>query len=898
MERILKNKLINTIITVVLNIIPILLLSIGIFAFKINDKSIIDYINFETEKGIQYFASVIITVLILILHFIFIIKILAKHKSTIIEPIMTIVLNIVLVIFGLSCDLLLFSSIFMIILSSIFNGLYIAYLIFRYIKIGKEEITSSNNLGKNYLFTLILNAISLISVLIIFITPLYQAIEINSNNISKYYIISGLLGTSNLIIFIFFIIFILLLLVACGYFLNTLKYYFWKDKKFSQTSKKSAYFNFAITTIFFLSGNIIVFILSMSENYSYANSNSFIPFIITSLITIIHSFVNAKNEYDEGNLKNRKEIISSMWLILLFVTAFTAVTIISIFLDFINIKGTSNFTNGEFFIKGYDLLKEPSKSSDSFIMITFIFFAIILISSVMYILSIVSIFTKNNETKRIGLATIIINFIFIFAIGLFSKYYEISSKINMEMINEYIEKNFGTSYNIIDYDLEVTSGCFSLIFVDIVLAIALFILKPFTKASLNSSEGTIDVNLNDDTLKVELKSDSLSKQSTTNQNSNLNVTNQDFDACPAFTQLDSLKPKFDLELNKKLALNFEAPSLAQITKFIVDYARESRLHLSYTQEDIASFIAGLGATKLSILQGMSGTGKTSLPKIFLEALMGNCEIIEVESSWKDKNELIGYYNEFTKTYTPKKFTRALYKASLNPDVITFIVLDEMNLSRIEYYFSDFLSLMENEPHMREIQLCNVSLCNIYNNKKHDYLSLINGHTLHIPENIWFIGTANRDESTFEISDKVYDRAHTMNFNKRAPKVRNYQEEIPQRYLSYKQFDDLIKKAINDVEFELEDVKYIKELEQLLRPYNISFGNRIMNQIENYVKVYVSCFRNGEDLVNEALERILLTKVVAKLEFKAIEDKDSLIKGFERIGLLKCADFVRSLNEDY
>lgn len=370
-----------------------------------------------------------------------------------------------------------------------------------------------------------------------------------------------------------------------------------------------------------------------------------------------------------------------------------------------------------------------------------------------------------------------------------------------------------------------------------------------------------------------------------------------FDACPTFTELDDKLSYYnDLLFQRKNKL-FENPSLPEIVQFVVDYARESRLHLSYTPQTIAKFVAGLGATKLSILQGMSGTGKTSLPKIFLEALMGNCEIVEVESSWKDKNELIGYYNEFSKVFTPKKFTRMLYKASLNPDVITFIVLDEMNLSRIEYYFSDFLSLMENEPEKREIQLCNVTLTNDYDNEKHQYLSLIDGHTLHIPQNVWFIGTANRDESTFEISDKVYDRAATMNFNQRAPKVRNYSNPIESKYLSYDKFEKLLEKALKEQTFDLESVSYVNDLEALLRPYNISFGNRIMNQIEAYVKIYISCFTNSKELIDEALEDILLSKVVSKLEFKAVEDKESLISSFEKLKLFKCAEFVSKLNED-
>ena len=74
--------------------------------------------------------------------------------------------------------------------------------------------------------------------------------------------------------------------------------------------------------------------------------------------------------------------------------------------------------------------------------------------------------------------------------------------------------------------------------------------------------------------------------------------------------------------------------------------------------------------------------------------------------------------------------------------------------------------------IERLELTNNKLRRISNEQEIDYLSLKDGHTLHVSENVWFIGTANRDESTFEISDKVYDRAYTMNFNKRAPKVRN------------------------------------------------------------------------------------------------------------------------------
>ena len=371
----------------------------------------------------------------------------------------------------------------------------------------------------------------------------------------------------------------------------------------------------------------------------------------------------------------------------------------------------------------------------------------------------------------------------------------------------------------------------------------------------------------------------------------------DFDACPAFTEIDHLQDKFKIALEKRRQHLFENLTLPNLIRFVVDYARESRLHLSYTPEDIATFVAGMGASRLAILQGMSGTGKTSLPKIFTEALMSNCEIVEVESSWRDKNELLGYYNEFSKCYTPKKFTQCLYRARLNSEVITFIVLDEMNLSRIEYYFSDFLSLMENEESRRAIKLLNVKLSRTENGQRIEYDGLKDGHTIKIPTNIWFIGTANRDESTFEISDKVYDRAQTMNFDKRAPKISSFSEPLEARFISYDMLLKLFDEAKESYQFDAEDNRFIQEAERLLAPYNISFGNRILRQIEAFVKVYCACFGDQAAVEDSAVEKILLSKVVRKLENKVVENKEKLATEFDNAGLKVCGAFIRKLNED-
>ncbi|HAQ55990.1 MAG TPA: hypothetical protein DCR44_01065, partial [Acholeplasmatales bacterium] len=368
----------------------------------------------------------------------------------------------------------------------------------------------------------------------------------------------------------------------------------------------------------------------------------------------------------------------------------------------------------------------------------------------------------------------------------------------------------------------------------------------------------------------------------------------DFDPCPAFTELDGKVELFRAELKRRQTLATKNTTLNELVSFVVDYAKNSRLHLSYTEEDIATFVAGLGASRLSILQGMSGTGKTSLPKIFSEAVLGNCEIIEVESSWKDKNELLGYYNEFSMKYTPKKFTLALYKSALNKETFTFVLLDEMNLSRIEYYFSDFLSLMEHEEDKRELKLININLSRMNQGEAIDYLALEEGHTIKIPPNIWFIGTANRDESTFVISDKVYDRAQTMNFTKRAAKVRNYSDPIPQQYYDYETMNRLLQEAKEKGTFDAENNALVKSVEALMAPFNISFGNRILKQIEDFVNVYRACFVN-DDVTNEAIEKILLSKVVAKLEVKTIDDKEKLVMEFEKLHLQQCVDFIKRLD---
>ena len=118
-----------------------------------------------------------------------------------------------------------------------------------------------------------------------------------------------------------------------------------------------------------------------------------------------------------------------------------------------------------------------------------------------------------------------------------------------------------------------------------------------------------------------------------------------------------------------------------------------RLKLYYSEADIRRFIAGLLTSHIMILQGMSGTGKTSLAYAFGEFLDNPSTVVPVQPMWKERTDLIGYYNEFTKRFNETDLLKKMYEANYSRDIY-ITVLDEMNIARVEYYFAEFLSLLE------------------------------------------------------------------------------------------------------------------------------------------------------------------------------------------------------------
>ncbi len=675
--------------------------------------------------------------------------------------------------------------------------------------------------------------------------------------------------------------------------MSVFKRYSVEISEFASKIRNIVNLNTIITGIYFLVG-VVVCSTNNSEGGSY-HTLSYIPFLISVALAVAFAFVS-RNIAGENRLTMDKPLQSARIEFFVFGAAVSIVTIVAALSDILKVSFYEPAEAEPILLNGYDIFMTYNTLEGGLQLVAFLLLAILTVTIGLSVASLIALISRSKMFFKITLAEIISGAICSLMIGLFGKYYEIVQHLNKDVVDSIIGK-FGDS-DYLKFEYDVTGQAFIWFLVAMALVIAVLIRKPYSRGTVGETPVLVGNAVSDsETTLPHRKEDNEPIKDKDTDSEPKALIKPNVDPCPAFTELDHKAAMyFDVQKRKK-DFALQTPSLPQLVQFVVNYARDCRLHLSYTPEDIATFIAGLGATRLTILQGMSGTGKTSLPKIFSEAILGNCEIIEVESSWRDKNELLGYYNEFSKTYTPKKFTQALYKAKLNPETVTFIVLDEMNLSRIEYYFSDFLSLMENEEDKREIKLLNVALNRVEDGENIEYLCLSEGHTLKIPNNIWFIGTANRDESTFEISDKVYDRAHTMNFNKRAPKPLTSGQPIPQRFVSVLEFSKLLEKAKTTVNFDIDNYPLIKAVEALLAPYNISFGNRIANQIENFVSIYCSCFMNPDIVLHDAVEKILLSKVVSKLEFKSVENKVELAAEFEKLQLLRCSEFILKLNED-
>ena len=354
-----------------------------------------------------------------------------------------------------------------------------------------------------------------------------------------------------------------------------------------------------------------------------------------------------------------------------------------------------------------------------------------------------------------------------------------------------------------------------------------------------------------------------------------------FDRTRVFPGLCMVDQKYELGTAK---IETSDVSLKDLCDSFRNYLAHEKLY--FEENTIRQFISALGTTRLVILEGLSGTGKSSLPRYLANFMSCDSFFVPVQSTWRDRTSLVGHFNEFSQVYNETDFLKHLYEANYLNNKVNLMVLDELNLSRIEYYFADFLSVLEYPSSEWKINVMQLPF------GVEGPVQLQNGK-VRIPENTFFIGTANKDDSTHTITDKVYDRAITINFDDRNDEFSavGTQQSIP---VSYETLDNLFGKAKTTKTNLLttKDKQKFKQVTDFMYDVlDITFGNRINNQIDEFVPVFVACGGTKED----ALDFLFSSKILYKLEGR-FEDyvKQGLIDLKNLLNKLYDGKFVKSV----
>ena len=317
----------------------------------------------------------------------------------------------------------------------------------------------------------------------------------------------------------------------------------------------------------------------------------------------------------------------------------------------------------------------------------------------------------------------------------------------------------------------------------------------------------------------------------------------------------------------------------------------SQLHLYYDYSILRPFFAGLACGKLIILQGISGTGKTSLAYAWGKFVKNDSCVASVEPSWRDKSDFLGYFNEFTKKFNETRAIGEIYLAGYDDNIHT-IILDEMNLARVEYYFADLLSILEMPS--RDEWLVDI----VSSSWPSDPKNIVNGK-LRLPGNLWYIGTINNDDSTSMVTDKVYDRAMPLDINTKVDPFKCREQEALNINSSY--LESLFAEAIEKHPVSAKGLEQVKEIDNyVIEHFRIAFGNRIMKQLNTFAPVYVAC--GGKEI--EAIDYFIAKKILRKFDQLSVsfirDEIDPFIsylnKNFGKGTMKECIEYLERVKK--
>ena len=299
---------------------------------------------------------------------------------------------------------------------------------------------------------------------------------------------------------------------------------------------------------------------------------------------------------------------------------------------------------------------------------------------------------------------------------------------------------------------------------------------------------------------------------------------------------------------------------------------------NYEGDLIENFYLSLKSKPFVILAGTSGTGKTRLVKLFAEAIGAKMKLVPVRPDWSDSSDLFGH-TDLSNQFHPGAIIDFIKQAEWDKSTPHFLCLDEMNLARVEYYLSDFLSIIETRDRKENGAIETDALVDASYfqspSAKEKY------GRVYIPENLYIIGTVNMDETTFPFSKKVLDRANTIEFSfvnlmakatadgqAAAQKLDN--NFLKTEYLYLRDCDD--EDLIDTVCFNLE------ELNQILVKANLHVGYRVRDEISFYMMN-----NKKADLLNEdaAFDHEIMQKILPRVQGSSAAIKDVLSELFSK-----------------
>ena len=354
-----------------------------------------------------------------------------------------------------------------------------------------------------------------------------------------------------------------------------------------------------------------------------------------------------------------------------------------------------------------------------------------------------------------------------------------------------------------------------------------------------------------------------------------------------FSKLTMLDEEFAKYKQKDYHNSFTLPEFCYMFR---NFAA-SKLKLYYSEKMIRLFVSAIASTKLVILQGISGTGKTSISLAWGNFVKHPSCVASVQPSWRDRTDIFGYLNEFTKKFNETDFLAYLYEAGYTDEIYT-VILDEMNLARVEYYFAEMLSILE----MHSTKDWKIEV--VQSSWPTDPKKLIKGK-LQIPPNAWYIGTINNDDSTFMVTDKVYDRAMPIDINEKG--VAFEADDVEALDVNYSYLNGLFDKAMVDYAISPATLKKIEDMDNYtIKHFRVAFGNRIVKHMKKFVPVYVAC--GGDE--TEAVDYFMAKKVLRKFEglnLTLIRDEidgyiDFLDKNFGKGKMGECIEFLLRLKK--